>query len=402
MIVISVFTSFFIIKTCVVKSSSIENKTLPSKDDDRLSAWSLPASYDNNMEPWTYRNQSNLDLPWNYDFIFSIIEIEKVDDKERTVYLSMYFIIKWLEPRIIINESAPDWYDHTKSNWSFVPIDYRDRFWYPDLDIHQMKKFEIKRVFKDMASLKVNKTKWLRYSARVDIALSCHMTFEEYPLDSQECPFRVGSYYSQMDIVTCTSEHRYDSATQSMLHHKIDIQPLPSKLLVFDWGGQKWATCGFNISLHRTRVQNIFEVYLTCTLLVIVSWISFIIPPSVVPGRMGLLVITFLTLINMFIEVKHTAPISGGLNAFDIFLIMCIGQVFAACLEYAVVMKKSSFTENVSPSQLRKPEAGQYPISRETQQKQKHTKKVDLDGWSLMLFPLAFVFMVSVYAFIFF
>ena len=79
---------------------------------------------------------------------------------------------------------------------------------------------------------------------------------------------------------------------------------------------------------------------------------------------------------------------------------MCIGQVFVACLEYAVVMKKSSFTKNVSHSQIGKPEAGQYPISRETQQK--YIKKVDLDGWSLMLFPLAFVFMVSVYAFIFF
>ena len=204
-----------------------------------------------------------------------------------------------------------------------------------------------------------------------------------------------------MDIVTCTSEYRYDSATQSMLHHKIDIQPLPSKLLVFDWGGQRWATCGFNILLHRTRVQNIFEVYLTCTLLVIVSWISFMIPPSVVPGRMGLLVITFLTLINMFIEVKHTAPISSGLNAFDIFLIMCIGQVFFACLEYAFVMKKSSFTKNVSPPELRKTDAGQYPISKDTLHKQIHRKKIDLDGWSLMLFPLAFVFMVSVYAFIF-
>ena len=253
-----------------------------------------------------------------------------------------------------------------------------------------------------MASLKVNSSKWLRYSARVDITLSCHMTFEDYPLDGQECPLLIGSYYSPIDIVNCTSELDYNNNSQPMLHHHLDIEALRPSMLQYDWGEQTWATCGFNIVLHRTRIQNLFEVYLTCTLLVIISWISFIIPPNIIPGRMGLLVITFLTLINMFIEVKHTAPISSGLNAFDIFLIICIGQVFFACLEYAVVMKKSSFTENVSPSQLRKPEVGQYPISKETQQKQKHTKKVDLDGWSLMLFPLAFVFMVSVYAFIFF
>ena len=37
---------------------------------------------------------------------------------------------------------------------------------------------------------------------------------------------------------------------------------------------------------------------------VIVSWVSFLINPHVVPGRMGLLVTLFLVLINIFNSVR--------------------------------------------------------------------------------------------------
>ena len=170
-------------------------------------------------------------------------------------------------------------------------------------------------------------------------------------------------------------------------------------MLQYDWGKQTWATCGFNIVLHRTRIQNLFEVYLTCTLLVIISWISFIIPPNIVPGRMGLLVITFLALINIFIEVKGTAPISNGLNAFDIFLVMCIAQVFLACMEYAVVLRSYGFNEKVSSIGFREIEMEQFSGSKETRKKTKHVRRIDLDRWALISFPFVFILMITVYCF---
>ena len=63
---------------------------------------------------------------------------------------------------------------------------------------------------------------------------------------------------------------------------------------------------------------------------------------------MGLLVTTLLVLINIFIGIKSKAPISSGLNAFDVFLIICIGQVFVACLEYAMVLVLMDSKEQAS------------------------------------------------------
>ena len=99
-----------------------------------------------------------------------------------------------------------------------------------------------------------------------------------------------------------------------------------------------WATCGFEITLRRPKTQIIIEVYLTATSLVIISWFSFVVNPSVIPGRMGMLVTVFLVLINIFIGVKNKSPNSNGLNAADIFLVTCIGQVFASLVEYALVL----------------------------------------------------------------
>ncbi len=50
------------------------------------------------------------------------------------------------------------------------------------------------------------------------------------------------------------------------------------------------------------------KVYLTTGLFVVVSWISFIVPPEVVPGRMALLVTLFLVLVNIFNSVTANAP----------------------------------------------------------------------------------------------
>ena len=399
---IKVNFSIIIIITATIyinQTRAEENKTLNSICEKESSAWCLPPDYDKSVEPWIYKHLSNASLPWILDFTFSIFEIEKVDDKERTILLKMYFIIKWLEPRLNVNLSAPDWNDSIKANWSFVPINYMNKFWYPDLDLQRMKKFETKKVLKDMASLKVNSSKWLRYSARVDITLSCHMTFEDYPLDGQECPLLIGSYYSPIDIVNCTSELDYNNNSQPMLHHHLDIEALRPSMLQYDWGEQTWATCGFNIVLHRTRIQNLFEVYLTCTLLVIISWISFIIPPNIVPGRMGLLVITFLALINIFIEVKGTAPISNGLNAYDIFLVMCIAQVFLACMEYAVVLRSYGFNEKISSLSFREIEMKQFSGLKEPRKKTKHVRRIDLDRWALISFPSVFILMITVYCF---
>ena len=90
----------------------------------------------------------------------------------------------------------------------------------------------------------------------------------------------------------------------------------------------------------------IFQIYLPCVLFVAVSWVSFLIRPTMVPGRMAMLVTLFLVLVNIFNTVRSHAPTasSSTLNAIDTYLVMSILMVFLALAEYALQL----FAINVS------------------------------------------------------
>ena len=61
--------------------------------------------------------------------------------------------------------------------------------------------------------------------------------------------------------------------------------------------------------------------YLPSTLFVITSWVSFLIPPEVVPGRMALLVTLFLVLINIFNNVTNITPNTEGMTAISSWML---------------------------------------------------------------------------------
>ncbi len=71
-------------------------------------------------------------------------------------------------------------------------------------------------------------------------------------------------------------------------------------------------------------------------LFVVVSWVSFLIPPEIVPGRMAMLVTLFLCLINIFNIVTTGSPNTEGMTAIAAWVLVCIFFVFGALLgEYA-------------------------------------------------------------------
>ena len=62
-----------------------------------------------------------------------------------------------------------------------------------------------------------------------------------------------------------------------------------------------------------------------------------------------MLVTIFLVLINIFNGVKSNAPVSISLNAVDLYLVICIGLVFLALFEYAIVLFKLRSTVKSTP-----------------------------------------------------
>ena len=387
-------------------------------------AWCIPPDYNKEYGPWEYRGLRNLTLPWYYYLGYYIFDVQEVNDKKQTVTLDMYFKIKWFEPRIKINASSSSWSKKASmvDGEYFYPIllDYMMHFWIPDTEIYSLELYQPQNVLRPTANFRINKNWLLRYQARVKLILSCQMNFEDYPFDSQHCHFRQGSFYNHQDVVNCTTEVSHDNEQQRNLQYMMDIHP---EYHLYKWGDTFWPACGFKMELKRKTTQIFFQVYLTSTLLVSVSWVSFIIDPSIVPGRMGLLVTVFLVLINIFISVKRDAPTSSGfLNAVDVFLVVCIGEVFAAILEYAlvlyvvlqhkvqIVVPNTDKNQEYPESSHRNVHGNKYGARRcipRTRRMKKYKESSEkkrrnlFDRISLCLYPISFIAFIGMYLYVY-
>ena len=304
--------------------------------------WYLSEKYDKLLEPWMHPDAKNKSLPYYYHFEFPVNGIQEVDDFKHTIKLEMYFIIKWWEPRINMNKTSIDLEDGKVTDEIFypIPLEYLNLLWTPDVEVYSMNTYQSPKVLgRQMASLKLNENSTLRYSNYATIIISCKLKFDDYPFDSHHCIFRAGSYSYYDEIVECDSKLvKWNISDQRSFQYEAILKDMSQEHHTWYTPEHGWATCGFEITLTRPKTQIIIEVYLTATSLVIISWFSFVVNPSVIPGRMGMLVTVFLVLINIFIGVKSNSPTSNGLNAADIFLVACIGQVFAALVEYAMVL----------------------------------------------------------------
>ena len=396
--------------------------------DQNSMSWCIPLDYNKEIEPWKFEETGNNTLPYYYNFEFRVFDVQEVDDLHQTVKLDMYFYIKWHEPSIIINQSSAEFKSDAIVEGGFIPISlqYLEHLWVPDIEIYEMNDFISQKILKPLASIKINKEGILRYSTRVTILVSCYMDFEKYPFDSHSCHFRAGSYNNHDKIVRCTSKFNKGENDKGLidmqrkLQYVINVKELPSSHRIYRIAGRDWATCGFSLELKRLTTQIIIQVYLTSTSLVIVSWLSFIIQPSIIPGRMGLLVTVFLVIINIFIGVKNQSPTANGLNAIDVFLVVCIGQVFVALLEYALVLIRygqlAQHYQSVSINPIkvyaeaRKETdpaiAAKHQDSNENrndlaQEIVSIAKRNFLDGLSLRLFPLSFLIFLIIYSIIY-
>ena len=84
-------------------------------------------------------------------------------------------------------------------------------------------------------------------------------------------------------------------------------------------GNETFSKSGFTLVLDRSPTPFFMNVYLPTALLTISSFIGFLIPVDVVPGRMALLVTTLLMLVNICSTERNKGPI--------VRLLICLKQL---------------------------------------------------------------------------
>ena len=141
-------------------------------------------------------------------------------------------------------------------------------------------------------------------------------------------------------------------AIKSILDYEINIIDIKPEETHYMALGMNYSVAGFELILTRKMSFYIVTYYLPSGLFVVVSWISFLVNPEVIPGRMTLLVTIFLVLINIFNTIQTNSPKAEGLTAIEAWVIACIIFVFGALGEYTVILLKIKL-QKVNNARLR-------------------------------------------------
>lgn len=292
-------------------------------------------------------NYSKFELPItegvNEIFVsIDIDEVLRINDKDYSITFATYFNVEWKERRLFVDEEKYN----NQSDPELVPmnLEFVKDLWLPNIFIYNLKTYKVIDVLSKLAGLWINTNKLILYSQATHISFICPMSFDKFPLDEQRCMFRVGSYSydsSKMIFIAKSTGYSTKQSNSIALDYEIKIEPLKDKDKVLDYGSLgNFSLSGFEMVLTRYVSTYIITYYLPSGLFVIVSWISFLIPMDVIPGRMALLVTLFLVLVNIFNTVTTNTPKAEGLTAIEAWMLACILFVFGALIEYAAILFK--------------------------------------------------------------
>jgi hypothetical protein len=374
------WTFVSIVKTTLANYSAADNI---KEDHDCVGGYCLPKNYSKLTMPGN-------DFPLQIQMVLDIQQILEVDDLSFTVTLCMIIGMIWKEPRLLRPDDVNN--DH-QASFKPLHLDFLDLLWTPDIYIRDMKSLQTNSILSKFAGLLPFNESSLYYSEEAIITLWCPMRFDTYPFDSHYCTMKIGSYlHSDNFMLFSTPVLEYDDTNKSViLDFTAEIYPLEE---ADTWiRGRKnvvnYSMAGFKMRLHRNSLKYVINYYLPSAMFVVVSWVSFLIPPEVIPGRMAMLVTLFLVLVNLFSSVITNSPKAESLTAISSWMLVCLLFVFGALSGYAAILIMLYRTSRGTISGADKMVVGQ-PYKDGARMKK-------IDTYLLIFFPLLFLIYNIIY-----
>merc|ERR1712037_1087441 len=108
-----------------------------------------------------------------------------------------------------------------------------------------------------------------------------------------------------------------------------EVSHLPDDSYPHSDVGWNTSVVGFTLNLQRESFKYVALYFLPTGMFVLISSMSFLIPPTAYPARCGLLITTLLVLVTMFPNVLSNTPSEPkGLTALAIWILGSLILVF--------------------------------------------------------------------------
>uniref|UniRef100_A0A0N4Z0B3 Gamma-aminobutyric acid receptor subunit beta n=1 Tax=Parastrongyloides trichosuri TaxID=131310 RepID=A0A0N4Z0B3_PARTI len=216
--------------------------------------------------------------------------------------------------------------------------EFSNRIWCPDLFLANDKQSFLHTVTENNKMLRVSRSGNVTYGMRFTSTLSCNMDLKRYPLDYQYCSVEIESYgYTTSEVVM---KWREKNPVYSVSHVEVPqfvILNITTKNRQVTTATGSYQRLSLVFFLKRSIGYFIFQTYLPCILIVMLSWVSFWINHEATSARVALGITTVLNMTTISTGVRQSLPRISYIKSIDVYLVTCFVFVFAALLEYAMV-----------------------------------------------------------------
>ncbi|XP_057293681.1 gamma-aminobutyric acid receptor subunit pi-like isoform X1 [Hydractinia symbiolongicarpus] len=271
---------------------------------------------------------------------FQLVSIENLDIEDSSFKIDFYLHQEWEDERL----------RHQSSDYLDVST-MATKIWIPDTYFVQSKQGGFLQMDKGMA-IKIRSDGRVFYRSRLIIKVSCALDFHNFPMDIQVCFLNLESYgHSAKDIEYKWGDHGDMNLGQSIQDSLslYNMRPLKTSSRITQYVIGNWSTLSVHFVFVRHSMSFIPAMYFPCAIIVIISWITFILDPEQYPARTYLCVTSILTIVTLHAAMDTSLPKVSYVKAIDKYVLVCILFIAGAFAEYACVLlirsKRSRYIE---------------------------------------------------------
>ncbi|PAA69372.1 hypothetical protein BOX15_Mlig008197g1 [Macrostomum lignano] len=262
--------------------------------------------------------------------------------------LDLYFRQRWQDPRL-----RYDMFNISNNMSAGLILSMRmlDNIWKPDTYFINGKGSYMHTLTTPNKLIRLHPNGEILYSMRLTVKASCPMQLRYFPMDEQICPLIFGSYgYPSSDIL-----YRWKQVTTGIERSPVVISTNVT-LSQFNLTTSPEVRRHFRITrrgnfsvlsvyFHLVRHTGFFiiQVYLPCSLLVVLSWVSFWINREATADRVSLGITAVLTLTTLCHDSRQDLPRVGYATALDYFIVTCYSFLIGSIVEFACVHHFTKF-----------------------------------------------------------
>ncbi|XP_053378952.1 glycine receptor subunit alphaZ1-like [Mercenaria mercenaria] len=289
-----------------LKEEDMQFRALPSKEDGRAAVVTVELA----IESFDSINENDMDISLTFLLRFSF----------KNDHLGQYGVTD-VDKVVFDNELV-------------------DRLWTPELYFLNEKRVYVHKTFVPNKKYTFYIGGNVTYSSRFSLTAGCPMDFRAYPFDKQTCMIAMESFlHDEQAIVLKWKANnpvvlKGNSGTALPNFHLLNIET--NKITVQNEDGN-FSCASMELHFVRNMGYYLMQMYIPCVISVIISWISFWIDVNAASERLGLGVVTVLTMVTHNADVNSQLPKVSYTKAIDVYTSTCLVLVFLALLQYLVV-----------------------------------------------------------------